>query len=79
MARIIGGIGVSHTPTIGYARDRGLREDPAWQPIFQDFDVVRRWLATVQPDAMVVIYNDHVTSFFFDHYSAFTLGVGDHA
>lgn len=77
MARIIGGIGVSHTPTIGYARDRGLRADPAWQPIFQDFDVVRGWLAKVQPDAMVVIYNDHVTSFFFDHYSAFTLGVGD--
>jgi gallate dioxygenase len=24
------------------------------------------------------IYNDHVTSFFFDHYSHFALGVGDH-
>jgi gallate dioxygenase len=23
-----------------------------------------------------MIYNDHVTSFFFDHYSAFALGVG---
>ena len=26
---------------------------------------------------LVIIYNDHVTSFFFDHYSAFTLGVGE--
>ena len=26
---------------------------------------------------LFVIYNDHVTSFFFDHYSAFALGVGD--
>lgn len=24
-----------------------------------------------------MVYNDHVTSFFFDHYSAFTLGVGN--
>ncbi|GFE79983.1 hypothetical protein GCM10011487_19830 [Steroidobacter agaridevorans] len=77
MATLIGGIGVSHTPTIGFARDRGLREEAAWRPIFQDFDVVRDWLAAARPDAMVVIYNDHVTSFFFDHYSAFTLGVGD--
>src|ERR1044072_2780401 len=44
MARIIGGIGVSHTPTIGYARARDLRNDPPWQRIFQDFDVVRDWL-----------------------------------
>jgi gallate dioxygenase len=26
---------------------------------------------------LLVIYNDHVTSFFFDHYSAFALGVGE--
>jgi gallate dioxygenase len=26
---------------------------------------------------MFVIFNDHVTSFFFDHYSAFVLGIGD--
>lgn len=77
MARIIGGIGVSHTPTIGYARDRDLRDDPSWRPIFQNFDVVREWLAARQPDVLLVVYNDHVTSFFFDHYSAFTLGVGD--
>lgn len=77
MARIIGGIGVSHTPTIGYARDRDLRNDPPWRPIFQDFDVVRDWLVSRQADVLLLIYNDHVTSFFFDHYSPFTLGVGD--
>jgi gallate dioxygenase len=77
MARIIGGIGVSHTPTIGYARDRDLRNDPPWRPIFQDFDVVRDWLVSRHADVLLLIYNDHVTSFFFDHYSPFTLGVGD--
>ncbi len=35
------------------------------------------WLAEKQPDVLLVTYNDHVTSFFFDHYSAFTLGIGD--
>nr|WP_269813525.1 hypothetical protein [Peristeroidobacter agariperforans] len=35
--------------------------------------MVRDWLVAARPDAMVVIFNDHVTSFFFDHYSAFTL------
>lgn len=77
MARIVGGIGVSHTPTIGYARDRDLRDDPPWQPIFQNFDVVRDWLASQRADVLLLIYNDHVTSFFFDHYSPFALGVGD--
>ena len=28
-------------------------------------------------DVLFTIYNDHVTSFFFDHYSAFTLGIDD--
>ena len=54
MARIIGGIGVSHTPTIGYARDRDLRNDPPWRPIFQDFDVVRDWLVSRQADVLLL-------------------------
>ena len=34
MARIIGGIGTSHVPTIGVAFDRDKREDPDWKPLF---------------------------------------------
>jgi gallate dioxygenase len=30
MATIIGGIGVSHTPTIGFAYDTDKQNDPAW-------------------------------------------------
>jgi gallate dioxygenase len=76
MARIIGGVAASHTPTIGFAFDRGSRNDPAWGPIFDQFAPLARWLAEKNPDVLVLIYNDHVTSFFFDHYSAFALGVG---
>jgi gallate dioxygenase len=77
MATIIGGIAASHTPTIGFAFDRNKRDDPAWAPIFTAFDPVRLWLEQQQPDVLLFIYNDHVTSFFFDHYSAFSLGVGE--
>ena len=76
MARIIGGIAASHTPTIGFAYDRNKRNDPAWAPIFANFAPLSAWLAEKRPDVLLMIYNDHVTSFFFDHYSAFTLGVG---
>ena len=77
MARIIGGIASSHTPTIGFALDHHKQDDPVWAPIFAAYAPVKSWLAEQKPDALVVIYNDHVTSFFFDHYSAFALGIGD--
>jgi gallate dioxygenase len=77
MAQIIGGIAASHTPTIGFAFDRDKRDDPVWAPIFEAFAPVQAWIAERKPDVLLLIYNDHVTSFFFDHYSAFTLGVGE--
>jgi gallate dioxygenase len=76
MAHIVGGIAASHTPTIGFAYDRNKRDDPVWAPIFQNFAPLSAWLAEKKPDVLVLIYNDHVTSFFFDHYSAFALGIG---
>lgn len=77
MAKIIGGVAVSHTPTIGFAFDRDKHSDPVWAPIFEAFEPVKQWLAEVKPDVAIVTYNDHVTSFFFDHYSAFSLGIGE--
>jgi gallate dioxygenase len=77
MARIVGAIATSHTPTIGFAFDRSKRDDPVWAPIFDAFRPVQDWLAARRPDVLFLIYNDHVTSFFFDHYSAFALGIGD--
>jgi gallate dioxygenase len=75
LARIIGGIATSHTPTIGFAHDRGV-EDGAPHQLLDAFAPVRQWLEDKRPDAVVYVFNDHMTSFFFDHYSAFTLGVG---
>lgn len=77
MARIIGGIGASHSPTIGYAKDTNKDNDPGWKPIFTGFKVVQEWVEQQQIDVLFMIFNDHMTSFFFDHYSPFVLGVDD--
>ena len=77
MARIVGAIASSHSPTIGFALDRQKQDDPTWAPIFEAYKPVRQWLEEKNTDVLFLTYNDHVTSFFFDHYSQFTLGIGD--
>ena len=77
MATIVGGIASSHTPTIGFALDTNKQKDPVWAPIFEGYKPVQQWLADKKPDVLFFIANDHITSFFFDHYSHFALGVGD--
>ena len=76
MARIVGGVATSHTPTIAFAKDGNKFEDPVWKPIFEGYEPVQAWFREKQPDVLVYIYNDHMTSFF-EHYSHFALGVGE--
>ncbi|HXU42222.1 MAG TPA: gallate dioxygenase [Burkholderiales bacterium] len=75
MARIIGGIGTSHVPTIAMAFDKGKQNDPDWQPLFKGYEAVAKWLAEKKPDVLFFCFNDHATTFFFDHYPTFALGV----
>jgi len=77
MATILGGIGTSHVPTIGVAWDRKKQNDPDWAPLFEGYAPVAKWLAEKAPDVLVFFYNDHATTFFFDHYPTFALGVGE--
>ncbi|MFV0462882.1 MAG: gallate dioxygenase [Nostocoides sp.] len=78
MAKIVGGIGASHSPTIGYAVETGKQGENPWAPIFAaGFDHIRAWVRDQRVDVLFVIYNDHITSFFLDHYSAFVLGVDE--
>jgi len=77
MARIIGGIGTSHVPTIAMAFDKGKHEDPDWKPLFQGYEGVARWLEEKRPDVLFFCFNDHASSFFFDHYPTFALGVSN--
>ncbi len=74
MAQIIGGITTSHVPAIGRAIARNLQQDPYWKPFFDGFVPVRKWLAEVKPDVVVVVYNDHGLNFFLDKMPTFAVG-----
>jgi gallate dioxygenase len=77
LATIVGGLASSHTPSIAYAIDTQKPDNPVWAPVFEGFAPVRAWLEKKKPDVLFYVYNDHVTSFFFDHYSNFALGFSD--
>ena len=74
MARVIGGLTTSHIPAIGNAIARELFDDPYWKPFFDGYPPVREWLADVQPDIAVVVYNDHGLNFFLDQQPTFAIG-----
>lgn len=76
MATIVGAVASSHSPTIGFALDAHKQNDPVWAPIFASYEPVRAWLAQQNPDVLFFIYNDHITSFFFNLHSHFALGIG---
>jgi hypothetical protein len=77
MARIIGGIGSSHAPSMAQAWDKGQQADALWAPLFEGYVPVKRWLEAQHPDLMIVIYNDHMNRFFCDAYPTFALGVAE--
>ena len=78
MGRIVGGIGLSHVPSIGPVVDRGRTQEPAWKPLFDAYVPVREWLQRLDPDVAIVVYNDHGADFTFDKYPTFALGVAEH-
>jgi protocatechuate 4,5-dioxygenase beta chain len=79
MARIVGGIGASHAPSMEHVYDAGeeVRLSEEWQPLFGPFQEVARWLEEAPPDRLIVIYNDHMDGFFLDAYPTFALGIAD--
>jgi protocatechuate 4,5-dioxygenase, beta chain len=74
MARIVGGIGTTHVPSIGKAIAEGKQNDPYWRPFFSGFDRVHEWLSREKPDVAVVFYNDHGLNFFLDKLPTFAVG-----
>ncbi len=74
MARVIGGIGTSHIPSLAPVMDRGLQQTPEWKPFFDGYHPVQEWLLREQPDIAVIIYNDHGTDLFLDKMPTFAVG-----
>jgi len=77
MARIIAGVGTSHTPAIGAAVDNGRTHEPYWAPLFKGYEPAKRWMAAVQPDVVIMVYNDHVNAFDFKVVPTFGLGCAE--
>ena len=77
MAKIIGGLGTSHVPSIGAALDKGLRDTPDWKPFFDGYEAGKQWMREARPDIAVVVFNDHGNSFFLDRVPTFAVGVAE--
>ena len=76
MAKIIAGIGTSHTPAIGAAVDNGKTAEPYWTPLFKGYEPAKKWMAETKPDVAIIVYNDHVNAFDFKIIPTFALGCG---
>jgi protocatechuate 4,5-dioxygenase beta chain len=74
MAQIVGGITTSHIPSIGNAITNKQQDDPYWRPLFDGYDRAREWIEKVEPDIVVVVYNDHGLNFFLDKMPTFAIG-----
>ena len=78
MARVVGGITTSHIPAVGNAlADPAKRNDPYWKRFFDGYGPAKEWLAKVQPDVAIVVYNDHGLNFFLNTIPTFAIGCAD--
>jgi protocatechuate 4,5-dioxygenase, beta chain len=77
MAKIVGGINVTHVPYLGRAIAGNLQQEPYWKPFFDGFPPVQAWLDRVKPDVAVVVYNDHGLNFFLDKMPTFSIGAAE--
>ncbi len=77
MAEIIAGVAMSHVPAIGVAVDQGLTGQDYWKPLFAGFEKSRKWIAEQNPDAIIVVYNDHASAFSLELIPTFALGCAE--
>lgn len=80
MSTIVGGIGIAHTPSMGYQYDKGMRDgfDPKWRAWYDGTRPVKDWLEGVDATRLVVIYNDHMNYFDLSTYPTFAIGMAGH-
>ena len=77
MAKIIAGVGTSHTPAIGAAIDNGRTGDAYWTPLFKGYEPAKAWIAEAKPDVVIMVYNDHVNAFDFKIIPTFAIGCAE--
>ena len=69
MTRLSAGMGTSHVPGLGAAIDNSITDEPYWQPVFEGLVPLRAWHEKNVPDVVIIVYNDHATSFSLDRYA----------
>ena len=74
MARVAASVYTSHVPAIGAAIDQARTDEPYWRPLFAGYEPSRAWMADHTPDAIVLVFNDHATSFSLDIIPTFAIG-----
>src|SRR4051812_12067001 len=77
MARITAGVATSHVPAMGDALDSGKAKDDYWSPVFAGYDWTREWIARESPDVVVLVYNDHASTFSLELIPTFAIGCAD--
>ncbi|WP_428102404.1 class III extradiol dioxygenase subunit beta [Candidatus Rariloculus sp.] len=77
MARIVGGLATSHVPAVGAAIDLGKTQEDHWKPLFDGYVPAQEWLARVDPDVIVLVFNDHATAFSLEIIPTFGIGVAE--
>ena len=77
MAKVSASVYSSHTPAIAAALDLGKSTQDYWKPVFAGFEPSKAWLKAHTPDVIVLVYNDHATSFSLEMVPTFAIGTGD--
>ncbi|CCQ74522.1 class III extradiol dioxygenase subunit beta [Magnetospira sp. QH-2] len=74
MADIVGAYATSHVPAIGIALDQGKTGEAYWQPVFAGYEASKKWIEEIDPDVVIMVYNDHATAFSLELIPTFALG-----
>jgi protocatechuate 4,5-dioxygenase, beta chain len=77
LARIGASVYTSHVPAIGAAVDLGKSADPYWRPLFAGYERSKAWMADNVPDVIVLVYNDHASTFSLDLVPTFAIGMAE--
>ncbi len=64
-------------PAIGAALDLGKTEQPYWKRVFSGYEPSKEWMAALNPDVAIIIFNDHATAFSVDLIPTFALGCAE--
>ncbi|GJF34149.1 hypothetical protein KNE206_68490 [Kitasatospora sp. NE20-6] len=75
-AVITAAVFTSHVPAIGAAIDHHKTDEPYWKPVFDGYTYSKQWVQEDLPDVVLLVYNDHATTFDLSLIPTFVLGTG---